>query len=1112
MSKFQTTNSTLFNNKNNTVMPDWMESLSENISYTSKPSMNIEFDKRGSFADALNINRTECTAEPREVVASFNKDKAIIDSKIELSKFLKGKYYKTTAKVIDNTILMETTIDGVQADFIFPYEYKNNKICMGSSIKINGEEYPFSDAGFNEALSDIKTGNLKKSQTKIASSRETFIINREEIVRRFNGELRKATDAINSKLNEGLMVGAGSNCYASYYNTDDLFPQVEKEIPQLPDGSFEFVDNNEHVATNEYKSARKLSISAGKVIAKYFPDYIIKNCDRNNSQLVVKAMVLDSRTNIRHSLDFYFDIVNEDVKSIKQAVDTSINKSYTINGLLDEMKNVVNETSNQYHRTQVASNHIHNGSILTKRDVINKLSGIIDLNHIDDIMSDWVNIGAVNQIGIDKYSTKYSFEELLNSVEVETLSQEEKDKMAALKKSFGEGMDLNRIEQEDTGIRDTDDIELSNEMKLSIINNEISKRFNNFQITSHINNITNITFMKDGIRQAIKLHSKFNNRKLENIYAEINGKQVSLNNLAKAFTVNPLLKEYIQNGNVNNFTTTIVASESNLINRLSQIVSNPENIFNVWKQKYLTNVGMGLYTSKYSFEELLNKTAALPLSEKDKMEILEAKKHFTFVVERQDQEDTGVRDMDDNVTNETLLYAANNFLSKHIANYTPKHFKSNLNSAVYTVDLFDDSTGLKSSVDFMFKFSNNTVSDCNVKLNDNIISLNNIKTVFAMNESLSKYLQTNGSKKFDAPMVMTKSDLLRRMSKITNCDSDEIDSIISNWQKQGKIQMLSSDTYASKNSLEQLISVSNIKPLSDEEISIRLEKSRRDKLFNITSNHIQDNDTRRPEVVLSSEQMATHARIEIGAMFADFDILNAAMDNDDYIITAKIVNPVNGLRQTLQFKFNTYNGNKIGNIEKVSDGRKTVGIKDILTLLETKNNAVNKFVQNNKISNKNHKSIITKSELKSKLLTLTTLSMCDNIINDLVSHNIIVPIEMEKYASEYSFTDLVEYLSNNDKLDLINAEKNINEYNKDRVVCTNVPTVMDTGNRTIEKPEQKLSPELIATVAKLKKIVLDANNNKKITNNKFAMFTEKLDECKNANEIEKIWRDIKVYL
>lgn len=1110
MGKFQTTNSVLFNNNNKNSIPDWMININENININKK-TINLDFEKKGAFASTSNVTRRECIASPRSLELNFNSDKAILDSKVELAKFLRGKYYRVSTEINDNIVSLSTTIDGIQAKFIFKYKIENGKPVQDDTFLINDREYPFSTAGFEESLEDLKNGLLEKSSIKIASTKETYVINREEIVRRFNGHIRQATDEINKMLKEGIIVGVGSNSYATYYDPNELFPQQEKEIPNLPQGSFEFVNNTEHVKTNEFKSAKKLSFSAGKLITSFFSDYIINDFKRNDNLLIVNATVLNANTGIRHNLKFNFDIVNENIKSIKNVV--LDNNTFTMEELMTKLNNR-NNLVNDYLKTSVASKRIVSGGILTKSEIKKQLMDIVDCDTIDDFIESWIDLNLIKQIGKESYSTEKSFTELLDSVISETLSDDEKNKINLLKKKFGEGLELERIEQKDTGVRESDEIDLSYENKLSIINNELSKKFKQYHIASFNNDIVDVIFRNNGVKHSMKLKPIFNNRKLLKIVAIVKNKELELDNICKSFTVNDLLKNYINNNSTNNFSTTIIASEKNILNRLAQLVVNPEDIFNQWKNKYLYSLGGSIYSSEYTFEELLNKTNALLLSEEDKQQLLIAQQHFGNSFERIDEDDTGIRDLEINSTNETMLYEANNYLSQHFDNYKPKNFKSNDNNAVYAVELFDNQTGLTSIIEFIFNFENNKVLNCSAKINNEIISLNNIKTAFAMNESLSRYLQNNNKKKFNAPMIITKKDLFRRLSSISNLSYDDIEKIVSGWNSQGKINILSNDIIASKNSLERLISESNIKALNDEEIMDKINKSQRDKLFRITSNHIKNNDTRRPEYTLSPEQILTNIKVKLGSIFNDFDILDVNCNDENYSVTARIINPFNGLKQVLLFDFNTNNGSHIGEIKSINNGKITVSKNEIDKLLKTDNVAINKFIKvnNNSISKKKYKSILTASSLKSKLLSLTGINKYNLIVNNLVDNNIIVPIGSEKFVCEYSLSDLIEYLYNENLLDLEKANNDLNEYAKDTILFTDGPVVMDCDNRKIEKQEPKLSPKLIETVMKLNDIITKAKSNKKITANKFNYFKNNLDNCKNSLDIEKVWKEIKRYL
>lgn len=1113
MSKFYTTNSKLYNNNNGTNMPDWMKDFTQNIKEKEKKNIDLSFETKGSFvAEKMTVNRPDLNSTPRDIIADLNNEKLEIDAKVKLAKFLMGKYYKTNTRIAGKNIYLDTNIDGLQAGFTFMYKGENGRIIECSTFMVNDSEYPFSKAGFDECLMDLKNGTLKQSNTKIASTRQTYVINREEIIRRYNGSLREATDAINGHLKEGNIVGAGSNSYASFIDPIVLFPQKEKEKPEAPQGSFEYVDNQEHVKTNEYKSAKNLSLEASKILSNLFNDFIIQGFVRDNNELLIKATVL-SKTGIRHNINFNFDIKNEKVDSLKLA--ETNDERMSIEQLINKL-NMNNNVVKEYLKTSMASKRIYKGSVLTKKEIKSKLQNIVAQNKVEDFIDSWISLNKIKPINSTTYISDNSFEELLDMIVVETLTDSEKEKLMQYKKKFGEGLDINRIEEKDTGIREVDDVELNREYKLNKINSALSKYFKNYQIIGFNDNIINAQFKNNGVRHTIKLISKFNGRKLDKINAVINDKEISLNNLTKAFKSSSLLNEYLQNSDFNNFSNSIIATESNLLNRLSLIAAKPIDVLNNWKKHYLKNIGGSLYTSEYSFEELLNKTNAQIITENDKKQISLAKQHFGKSFERIATNDNDTRNMISRITDETLLYEANNYLSKHFANYSPIGFNSIKqglkDNAKYTIALFDEDTGLSNNIDFILLYENGKLKSCKALINNNELEVSNIKKAFAMNEALSRYLQVNAGKKVNAPMVITKNDLSRRLNKITNADKDEVESIIENWKNYGKIHNLDNNTFASKLSLEQLISMSNIKPLSDKEIIEKLDKGRRDKGFSIKSSHIEDNDTRQIIDTWTSEQKALHARSEIGNMFKDFDIINAEVSDNNYIITARIVNPTNGLKQCLKFLFNTYNGVKLGNIDSIGNNEKFVKPKYILELLQSNNEAVNKFTQLNKANNKSHKNIISKSNFKSKLIGLIDYNNYDNIINKLVISGILNPIDNNNFASEYSLSEMVEYLSNNDVLNIKMAENKLQQYNKDVVVDTNIKHVQDCDFRKLVKKEEKLSPKMIETTNKIKKVIISANNNKKITNNKKDSLLNTLKDATKPNDIEYIWKELKKYI
>ena len=911
--KFNTVNSKLFTNNNPSRLPKWMEDFRDNAEdiINNKKSIEIEFDKKGKFQEKTYGERPELDSSLRKIEAGYNENRMIIESKIELAKFLKGKYYKTTTKTAGNKAYLNTTIDGLQANFCFEYEFENGKIKQAQSFTVNDAEYPFNKAGFEESIQDLKNGELKKSVQKVASSRG-FIINREDIIRRYNGQIRLATNAIEKYLNDGTIVGVSSNSYGTFYDPDELFPQLQKEIPQDKLGSFEYVDNIEHVATNEVKSNKNLSIEASNILGSIFNDYIISHYSRDNDEFLVTAKVLGNSGKIC-DVNFNFNIKNEKIASLVLA--EYEDKRMSIDDLLKSINS--NKLNNKLLNDKVAS-RIYKGTIISKKELSNKLAKLINKSEIDNFINGLVELGELNQINSTTYSSTTTIDDLINKMNFEKMSDEE------------------------------------------------------------------------------------------------------LNNLIS------LGKKY-----------------SNEIERYE------------------------------STEYLLNDS-----KQKD--------------------------------TKERMIFSANNYLSKHFSSFNSKTSNVKDNILNYEIELFDDESGLKNNIQLKLSFENNKIASCNAVINGKEIPIEEVKKVFAKNEILSRYLSENKNKKENSSMIITKQALIRKLKNIAKLEDDDIDNTINNWLKFGKIDEISKNVFASKNTFEQLLSQSNLKALSDEEIIDKLLKSKKNKELRLTAEYINDSDTRDMEEKWSSQSKALHGKVQISSMFKDFSIVDAEDNIDNYTLTAKIINPCNGLKQGLKFKFAS-NNNKIGDIIEISNGVKSVKPENIMELLET-NKAVDKFASLNSTSNSD-KIIISKSDLKNKLLPIVGYNNVDKSIRELVASNMINNLNESTFYSENSLSEIVRYLSENNIANIKEAENFMKDnYNKNLSVDLRGKTVYDTDNRKLEHKEEKLSPKMKQTADKISALVNNSLKNKKITANKKKYLDDKLAIAKTPNDLEMIWRELKKYL
>ena len=162
MNKFTTIHPKLFNNKSKSVTPDWIANLDiEHIK--EKESLNVSFDKKEAWAEKTTVQRDNRNYNSKEITANLNNNEILL-SKIELSKFLKNKYYDVKeANVKNNSINLKTIISNIPGEFNFVYNVQNHKIENNDIFTYNDNEYPFNKMGFEECLNDIKNKKVTSS-------------------------------------------------------------------------------------------------------------------------------------------------------------------------------------------------------------------------------------------------------------------------------------------------------------------------------------------------------------------------------------------------------------------------------------------------------------------------------------------------------------------------------------------------------------------------------------------------------------------------------------------------------------------------------------------------------------------------------------------------------------------------------------------------------------------------------------------------------------------------------------------------------------------------------------------------------------------------------------
>lgn len=1110
--KFTTISSLLFDTENPEQLPTWMNDINTDVKSVKGFDLNIQ--PKGAFAEKVNVSRDDAIGTPREIEASYNETKLTTDAKILLARMLSGKYYKVKSIVNNNEVCLDTTIDGVPAVFKFVFYSDNGKLYGKDTFFVHyGDqeaEYPFSKPGIQESLDDIKNNKIKTAQ-RVEAVGKAFIISKEEIVRRYSGKLRDASDKINELVAKGDLIGVGSNSFASIYDLDFLFPQIDKEPIESPLPSFEFAPNKEHVAANPFKSANILTIEASKVLAQLFSDFLIKSSMRDNNELLLKVNILTK--GIKNNCDFCFGIVNDKLESLKFVeID---NERMTIEQLLKKLE-ISNNVLNSYLNNNKYTKKIYRGVVLTFREITRKLSGVVKNEAITHIIDNWIERDLICPINSTTYTTNHSFEELLSNINVKTLTKGELHELELYRKSFGEGLDINRYDVLDTGVREYDDIEAINEIRLSNLNHYIAKFFNNFKLENFCGYNEKLDVMNDnldyyksnmqfinyntGVKNKLDLIVGFDGNNVKHSFADINNEYIPLDKVTNLFKKSPLLSLYLKNKNGNLNASSIVISRSNIKQRLSHFISDDiieSTIEKLLNDNVLNDLGNNIYASQLSFEELLNEINVELLCEDDMRQIENAKKYFGegLNVNRQDTNDTGVREIEEYVNENTLLNAINKFMDKQFNEFKPLNFVVDNDVINYSVLLFDEDTGLSSEIVMSFVVDNNKVVDCYANVNNEKISIDNIKKAFAMNDALNRYLNIASGKRNNSSIILSIKNINKRLKSIANINDDEVNEVINNWIENNKVRLISSEAVASNYTFEQLLSMSNLKALTDKEVINKLTKGQRNKNLKFRSMDISDTGNREIKENITPEKMLLHAKSELNKYFDDYEIIDVDISNDYYNIVARVINSY-GIREKLNCKFSLENN--LGNIE--------------ITNNDVEDPILDSFISDNKINKRQYKNVISKRQLENKLSSVTNENI-DKIIAILLESNILKSLSSFEFVTDYSLGEIIQYLS---KLGLTSNDSRERKLylskKNDREIVIPDKRIYDNDFRKLEQGEKKLSSKMLDVKNKIEKVAIKAHTNKKITNNKFNFIMDSLNNAVTEKDLDVSWKELKKYI
>jgi len=995
------------------------------------------------------------------------------------------------------------------------YERKGNKLKITAKVLSNGLT-TVNDVVFDIVNEKVMPTLLAQADTTKKIGRKQTRLNKKNIIsKKYVGDLIKNNGFINSDINvyfdnfviNNILVPIDSDKYTSEYTLYDLLQMMDlqeqdkEKYNLLIDkvNNLRLERNNVQDTGVRYDEDIEFSKQGRYVVLNNYLTKIFKTFDifsfRRIDNDTYKAIIKFSNNGVQSKLKIDIKYNGTRIDNVMAKLN---NKNVPIKEAVKLFKKV--PVLNEY-LTNNKSNDYSNNIIITLSQLYSKLKDILSIDTINKVVNDLFENKLLQNIGGEKFISEYTFEELLYLTNPKILTNKEKNKLLQLKKYFGEGLNVYRNNVIDTGVRK--EFTYSTEYRLSTLYNYLSQKFTKFSINKFSkidknNYQANIIFNDNGIRKKLVILIQYQGTKISRITATVNNENMSLKDAINLISKKSSLKKYLKNNEANIFTDKIVLTISQIYNKLLNFVDKNiiDDIVESWiDNNYIINIGNDTFVSEYTFEELITLSDIKILSDKEISDLVKLKTYFGegLHISRFNLIDTGLRKYDEYCTNETLINNINKYLYTYFNDFRLNGYKINKNTVDYNITIFNDEIGLNMDIDLNVLYDKNKIKGCNCIINNEVIDIDNVQKVFIINDSLNKYLTIYNKKKFNSPIIISKYALKDKLNKISNISDDNFNNIVDLLIQNNKLNRIGIDKFVSNYTLEELINLSNIKPLSDAEFLDKIQKAQVNNISRLSKRYIQDNDTRELINEWTDKEIQLYIVDKLSSIFKCYDVLNFEINKDKYVVSIKATD-LSGLNKVMLCYFNIDKGHPGDIIEIVN--------------LDNTTEEIDKYLENYKPNIFNNKGIITKKQLTERLFNMIDVKNIDNIIDSLISNNMLDIIETDKYVTKCTLTDIISYLSKNNQTNLKTGKNNVlKRIDDSKKIDTNVRQDIEPDTRRLVK-ENKLSLQGVQIKNKLLTLSQEMYDNKKITLNRLNNIKTRLDKAVNEMELNDIHQEL----
>ena len=446
--------------------------------------------------------------------------------------------------------------------------------------------------------------------------------------------------------------------------------------------------------------------------------------------------------------------------------------------------------------------------IISKKMFENKLNDYFSDSEINTIISYLEDNNKLQKIADDKYVSNSSFDELIKNINVSPDMQLKAKRLKLKDKQDGYRFESALVEDGDSRNN------LANENakeKIASIKEKINK-----YLKCDVKAINDKDLVLDF--DGRKLYAYVNEN---NIICKVGSKEVAIEDVSKAFKKSNLLKQYLQDNNYEPVGYySCIFTEDELNNILSDYLSNEDiNVFiiDLNDDGILQSLGNKKFASKYSRDEILNECKKNIDTTLKKKHLILSNKNENKQIEAIDVEDTGTRNPEEQLSKANYKKLIVSQMPEDIDIEDFKNINIKENNVTAELHLFNKEKGISSGVVAVSDIDNAKLKNTKFFIGNKEV---NISDAFVNTLLAKKINEMRNVENIKHDILISKTALKKHLKFLT--DDNQLDDAIKSWLELGHIKEAGNNQYASKYSLNELISMSNLKPYIEEVIEDNL--------------------------------------------------------------------------------------------------------------------------------------------------------------------------------------------------------------------------------------------------------------------------------------------------